>query len=590
MIARLFHPSLRRVLRPLRRWIPVVVALGLAATALEGIGIGLVIPLLDVVLSGRTSDAEGLLPELLQDIAAGFPEDSRGLFIGLAILVLIALKNVVVFFNELLQAWLYGQAGHRLRGLLSSRLLHMDGRLSMTIPPYRLLNVISNESWRAADAVGTLLSMLVSAAAVLIFTGFLLALSPVLTLTVIAGLGLIQLAHDLASRRLTALGRTVAARNQGLAQRMLHHVGAWRLIRLFNREGFEAGRFDAASDQVRQAALAVQVRQGALGPLTEVAHAALFLLVIYMAWQTGMTFGTTTAFLILLYRMQPQVRALQGSLLSLRGWQGSLEEVEWLLDLPDASEARGTRPALPAPDLTDGIELRKVSYAYNDREAGAQALHDVSVRLPAGQSTAIIGRSGSGKSTIANVVAGLLRPDEGEVLLDGVPLSRVNPEDWLGRIALASQELELFEGTVAENILYGAPQAGMDEVKQAARAADADGFIDALEQGYDTTVGDRGVSLSAGQRQRIALARALIRKPRLLILDEATNAMDMLSEAAVLSLLDRRRGDGTTLLISHHMSSIRLCDNYVCIREGRVFAQGAASEFDERSMMDVLGR
>lgn len=580
------HPSLRDALRPLVRWVPLVVFLGLAATALEGIGIGLVIPLLNTVLSDAAS-GNGWLFGLVDRFAAGLPQAQRGLFLGLAILAMIVLKNIVAFCNAYLQAWLYGRTGHRLREMLSRRLLSMDGRLSMTIPPYRLLNVISNESWRAADAVGTLLSMLVSVAAVVIFLVFLFAISPFLTLIVVLSFGLIQVLHDLASRHFTRLGQEVAERNKGLAQRMLHQVGAWRLIRLFDRAEFEAERFRTASDDVRRAGLALQARQNALGPLTEIAHAAVFLLIVYVAWRSGLSFGAAAAFLILLYRMQPKVRAIQSSVAALRGWQGSLDEVEWLMTV-DAGSGRGEPGRLPCPALTDGISFEGVSYAYGNSETGAKALHDCSFEVQAGRATAIIGRSGSGKSTVAGMICGLLRPDDGRILVDGMEIGTIDPLAWLHRIALASQELDLFDGTVAENIRYGAPDASDEAVEQAARAADADGFVRALPLGYRTPVGERGHNLSAGQRQRIALARALVRDPQLLILDEATNAMDLLSEATVLRLLETRRGAATTMVITHHLSSIRLCDSYICFRDGRVVAQGPTEGLDERSLSDVL--
>jgi ABC-type multidrug transport system fused ATPase/permease subunit len=564
-----------------------VVVLGLAATALEGIGIGLMIPLLDMALADAEPSA-GRLPGLMDRVAADLPEERRAVLLGLAILALIVLKNAVVFANEMLQAWIYGRTGHRLRQALSDRLLAMDGRLSMTLPHYRLLNVISNESWRAADAVGTLLAMLVSAAAVTIFACFLLALSPLLTLIVAVSFGGIALVHDLASRHFTRLGREVAVRNQGLARRMLHHVGAWRLIRLFDRGAFEAARFDAASDEVRRAGLSLQARQAALGPLTEIAHAAVFLLVVLVAWRSGMSLGATAAFLILLYRMQPKLRAIQAALASLRGWTGSLDEVGWLLGLEQDARRRAAG-RLPAPALAEGIAFEGVNYDYRDGSDGdARALRDCSFRIPAGRSTALIGRSGSGKSTAANLVCGLLRPGAGRILVDGIPLDRIDPADWLARIALASQELDLFDGTVAENIRYGAPDASDAEVERAAREADADGFVRALPEAYGTPLGERGASLSGGQRQRIALARALVRRPRLLILDEATNAMDLLSEAVVLELLRRRKGRGTTLVITHHLTSIRLCDSFVCLRGGRVVATGETADLDEPALAAIL--
>ncbi len=579
------HPALVDTIRPFRRHIPGVVLLGLLATALEGIGIGLVIPLLDVVMSGNAS-VQGWMPSLLASVGESVPPTQRGLFIGGAILTMVLLKNVVAYANGLLQAWIYGKSGHRLRERLSRKLVAMDASYCLTQSPSRLLNIISNESWRTSDAVAALMSILVSSAATLIFLLFLFFLSPRLTLVVLVGLALIQFVHDRLSNHFSRLGREIAQQNRGLAGRMLHHIGAWRLIRLFNREEFEINRFSDASDRVRKTGLNLQRRQIAVGPLTEVAHAILFMAVIYTAWGVGVSFGTAAAFIILLYRLQPQVRQIQSALSSLRGWNGSLDEVQWLLG------ARTSPPrapgALPAPDLCHSMSFRNVGYRYVAEGRDTAALSDVSFDIPSGTSVAIIGRSGSGKSTIANLICGVIVPNEGEILLDGIKLDKIDRASWLGKIAMASQELELFDGSIAENILYGAPEADMAQVYTAAKTADADGFIRTLSEGYETVVGDRGLNLSVGQRQRIALARALLREPRLLILDEATNAMDILSEAAALKVLEGRKGKGTTIVISHHFSSIRLCDSYIRVDEGRIIAAGSIAAFDAGSLEDML--
>lgn len=579
------HPALLETMRPFRGYVPGVVLLGLLATALEGIGIGLIVPLLDVVMSNDAS-VQGWMPGILASVGESVPPAQRGLFIGLAILALIVLKNIVAYGNGLLQAWIYGKSGHRLRDLLSRRLVSMDASYCLTQPQSRLLNIISNESWRASDAVAAALAVLVGGAATFIFLIFLFFLSPQLTIVVLVGLGLIQFVHDRMSKHFSRLGQQIAWQNRGLAERMLHHISAWRLIRLFNREEFEARRFSDASEQVRHVALNLLRRQIAVGPLTEVAHAALFMAVIYTAWGLGVSFGTTAAFIILLYRLQPQVRQIQSSLAALRGWNGSLDEVNWLLNARPAPPRPAT--AVPAPDITQGISFRNVSYRYVADGRDTAALSDVSFDIPAGSSVAIIGRSGSGKSTIANLICGVIDPVEGEILVDGLRLDGITRETWLAKIAMASQELELFDGTIRDNILYGASDALPDDIRAAAEAADAEGFIRDLPDGYDTAVGDRGLNLSAGQRQRIALARALLRQPRLLILDEATNAMDILSEAAALKILDSRRRHGTTLVISHHLSSIRLCDSYIRINGGRIVASGSTADFEDSSLEDVL--
>lgn len=582
----ILHPTLRHALLPVRRYVPLVVLLGLVATALEGFGIGMLIPLIEMATRG--AGTAGSLPAPVARVMAftdGLGIAGRGALIGLSIFALITLKNLVSFGNGSLQAWLYGKCGHEIRHALSNSLLRADPAFCMTVPSERLLNVVSNESWRAADAVAALLSLCVAASATVIFVAFLLILSPHLTLVVVIGLVAMHFAQDGLSRHFLRLGRTVTELNKGLAGRMLHLIGAWRLIRLYGRESPELTRFDTASNAVRLAALRLQLRQVAVGPLIEIAYAALFLAVIYVAYSLGVTFGEAAAFTVLLYRLQPQIRSMQASVAAIRGWTGGLDEVSWLLSTPP--QDRQTSPVAGQPDLHRGLSFENVTFRYSD--ARGVALDKVSFTLPFGEATAIIGRSGSGKSTVANLICGLLTAQDGRVMAGNTDIALLPPAQWLRHVAVASQDLELFDGTVLDNILYGSDSPPSEaDAHRAAAEAGADGFIRALPDGYATRVGNRGTELSAGQRQRIALARALLRDPDILILDEATNAMDMLSEATALELVRRRRGRGITIVITHHLSSIRVCDGYLHFDHGALVGEGRAADLTETRMGRML--
>ncbi|HEY9155838.1 MAG TPA: ABC transporter ATP-binding protein, partial [Opitutaceae bacterium] len=273
--------------------------------------------------------------------------------------------------------------------------------------------------------------------------------------------------------------------------------------------------------------------------------------------------------------------ALQQAWSQMQGWSGSLEEVRWLLDPSDKPQP----PAgdLPAPRLSREIKFDGVSFQYPGSAARPVVLRSASFEIGYGRSTALIGRSGAGKTTIVNLLCRFVEPDEGEILIDGSPLSRIDPTQWRNRLALASQDLELVDGTIFENIVYG-QHASPAEAERAARLAEAHEFIEKLPEGYKTLVGYRGASLSAGQRQRIALARALVRDPDILILDEATNAMDGLSEAAIVETLKLRAGRRTTIVISHHRSTISFCDDVVILSGGRVRNQTAFAEVASLSM------
>ena len=583
-------PMLRRALGGrLLRLVPVVVGLGLAGAALEGLGIGLIIPLLGIIMGrGETSGMAGF-SALLQQVGADLGERERLIAISAAILGSIVLKNVFAFANTLLTSFIYGKAGYSIRGALSEQLLRVGYPFFLQQSPGRLLNIISNESWRASDAIQALLGAIVSASAAVILLAFLLLLSWQMTLLVTLGLALVQLAHGVLSSNLKAPSRSVVSRNSALASQMLHLVHAGRLIRIFGQENREKAVFAKASDGVRRAAFVLSIRQGVLPPLTEVLHAMLFLAVVSGAWLANVSFPLTVAFLILLYRLQPHMRALQMSWSQLQGMSGSLEEVQWLLDPSDKPEA--PQGSLPFDGLRQGISFDDVSFAYSGALSGPDAreavLHQAVFDIRSGRSTALIGRSGAGKTTIVNLLCRFVKPDSGRILVDGAPLDEIDPSQWLRNIALASQELELVDGTILENIVYGHETASASDAMRAARLAEAHEFIEHLPRGYATLVGYRGINLSAGQRQRIALARALVRDPDILILDEATSAVDGLSEAAIVETLKSRAGRRTTIVISHHHSTISFCDDVVILSRGRVKKQAPFATLAKLSMDEL---
>lgn len=577
---------LRRALgRKQLRLLPAVVMLGLASAALEGFGIGLIIPLLGIIMGQGDQTGMAGFSAVFQHFGSDLSERDRLIVISAAILGSIVLKNVFAFANTLLTTFIYGKASHSIRSALSEQLLRVGYPFFLQQSPGRLLNIISNESWRASDAIQIMLTAIVSASAAIILLAFLLLLSWQMTLLVTLGLVVVQIAHAMLSANLKAPSRSVASRNSDLASQMLHLVHAGRLIRIFGQESREKATFDQASDAVRRAAFVLLTRQGALPPLTEVLHAMLFLAVVIGAWFVGVSFPLIVAFVILLYRLQPYVRALQMAWSQLQGLSGSLEEVVWMLDPTDKPEPpRGHRPF---QGLAQEIKFDDVTFTYSGKDQRAVVLHSAAFEIRSGRSTALIGRSGAGKTTIVNLLCRFVEPDAGRILVDGSPLDQIDPSQWRRHIALASQDLELVDGTIFENIIYGQDAASAGDAQRAAQLAEAHEFIEHLPQGYQTVVGYRGVNLSAGQRQRIALARALVRDPDILILDEATNAVDGLSEAAIVETLKSRAGRRTTIVISHHHSTISFCDDVVILSGGRVKKQAPFAALATLSMDEL---
>jgi subfamily B ATP-binding cassette protein MsbA len=556
--------------------VPVVAVLGFLSSGLEGLGIGLLIPLLNGLLQGGGASTGSGVLSVVTGFAQLFDPGIRLVAVATCILVLVLLKGVVQTINWTFVAWIDGRAGDDIRRALAARLLELGYPFYLDHDPARLVTIVSIEAWKASDAIKLIFSIAAASAAITVFALMLAFTNWKLFLLVALGVVVIRFLQAIYARHLRALSERVSQANRGLAERMLQIIEAMRLIRIFGQEPREQAYFGSASEDVRQALYAVERASSRMQPMLEVLHSALFIVVLLVASAFGMGVPIIIGFLVLLYRMQPHLLTLNQARLTLATLRGSVKEVEWLLDpagkpLPPAGTTKIAR-------LTGPIRFEHVSFTYPNRPEAGPALTDVSFELHPNRSIALIGRSGAGKSTIVNMLCQLLQPVDGRITAAGIDLAEIDPANWRQRIGMAGQDIDLVEGTVAENIAYGMPSVAEAEIVQAAQQADADSFIRALPQGYDTPVGSRGLSLSGGQRQRIGLARALVRKPEILTLDEATNAVDGISERAIMSLLrDRSRG-AMTIVISHRQSTLDCCQDGIVLEDGRVSESGPLRE------------
>jgi ATP-binding cassette subfamily B protein len=358
-----------------------------------------------------------------------------------------------------------------------------------------------------------------------------------------------------------------------LASRLGNNLGGMLTIKSYVAEAWELGRLEQESHAYRRSNARAIRLSAAFIPLIRFAILFAFLAILVIgglqAWQGAIAVGTYSFLVFITQRLLWPLTTLGRTLDDYQRAMASTQRVLDLLDTPIAIP--GGEQGLPLDQVRGAIRFEAVGFGYAGREP---LLQQFNLEIPAGSTLGIVGATGSGKSTLVKLLLRLYALQAGRILLDGIPVQELRLDDLRHAIGLVSQEVFLFHGTVAENIAYGCFDAPRAAIERAARLAEAAGFIDDLPQGYDTVVGERGQRLSGGQRQRIALARAILKNPPVLILDEATAAVDNETEAAIQRSLELITAERTTLVIAHRLSTVRHADRIVVLERGRIVESG----------------
>lgn len=407
----------------------------------------------------------------------------------------------------------------------------------------------------------------------------LAVLDPALSLSMGAAVaGAYVLIYTRARRFLLRVGRTLADADRERSKIASEALNGLREVRMYGAEDVYRRRFAQPSALYARAQTAGEmVATLPRNALEVIAFACLLGVTIYLFDKYGnnahQALPVVALYGFAAYRLMGAVQVVFNGLARVRFNWPALEILagEMRRTLDQATDAAAT-PASPLP-MQMAVEVSGLRFSY---APGRPVLDGLSVSIPAGSAVGIVGPSGSGKSTFVDVLLGFLQAERGSIRIDGVELGPANARNWRASIGYVAQSAYLLDGTVAENIAFGVPPEAIDmeAVRHAARRAHIDHFVAGLENGYDTVVGERGARLSGGQRQRIAIARALYRDPPIIVLDEATNALDNVTEAQVAEAVHDLRGRKTLVMIAHRLMTIRECDFILVFSEGRIVGRG----------------
>jgi ATP-binding cassette subfamily C protein len=579
-----FH-ALRRfaaaaiAIAPRRSAETAIVTLVLSAT--EGIGLLLLVPLLQLV---GVDAQQGALTRIVAAFAAAFHaiglQPTLGSVLGVYV-VIVGLQGVLVRRQAELSAVVQQEIVTTLRNRLYRAIAGAKWIYFSRTRSSDYTQMLTDGVGRVGTAAYFMIDLLVTTATSLVYVGLAFRVSPAMTVFVLICGAILALTMRGKMDRARAIGEALSESWTRLYAAISEHFGSLKIAKGYGAERRHTEAFERLSADLSAVGLASNRSYTRVQQQLSLGSAVVLAVIVYVSYTILAV--STAQLLLLLFLFARLVPRLTGIYSRVQTLATALPAFTALADA-ERSCLAAAEPVVAkkrAIALGRRIEYDQVTFDYRD-DGQSPAVRRVNLTIDAGATTAIVGPSGAGKSTVADLLMGLLVPSEGRILVDGAPLDTDRLESWRDQIGYVAQESFLFHDSVRANLLWARPEAGEEELWRALRLASADEFVSALPQGLDTVVGDRGALVSGGERQRLSLARALLRRPALLILDEATSSLDSENEARIQRAIEKLHQQMTIVIITHRLSTIRRADLIHVLDRGRLVESGTWDDLRTR--------
>jgi ABC-type multidrug transport system fused ATPase/permease subunit len=572
---------LRPHLRGGRYLVAAVIATAVLTALMEGVALGLLVPLMNLLLGG-----EGATPmrpiRWAQEWLPGFERDFYVLLFCVLVLGAIVAKNIIFYLSQVLAARLRRRISTNLQLSLYERLHSAEMHLFEQRSAGEMTNIFGGETGRTLGTVELIITLVQRVSIGLFYLLGLFIISWQLTLCTLVLAGVIGASIGFLYRKLARVGREISEANKRFGNCLLESFAGIRVVRATHSQQREIARFKEASEAQAEIEERIARHSTLLLPVAEtVAVAGAMVMIggayILLVKSKLMLPSYLFGFGVFLLRLLPLINQIYGLQSRLFWLAWGVREVEKWLDTPQFPQ----RPFGTAvfDGVREAIRFERVNFTYPNATV---ALTDLAFEIRGGKTLALVGHSGSGKTTVAALLQRFRQPTAGRILVDGRDFWEFSPESWHKGLGVVEQEAFLFHDTLRNNIGYGFPAVTQEQIDAAIRIALLDDVVKALPDGLDTVVGERGMMLSGGQRQRLAIARAIVRDAKILILDEATSSLDSISERQVQAAMESAMKGRTVLVIAHRLSTVQSASHIVVLSKGRVAEQGTWAELVER--------